>query len=99
MQLESYVTTLSQSLNRDIVVMDTNKKVLADTVASNMGSKYGMDQGNEIGMTIQDGKIRSFTETSQDYPKGLSEVVVPIKNDKDVTVGALLISQTQISQK
>lgn len=96
--VENYVTTLSKQLKRDIVVMDTTRKILADTVVGNMGSKYILDENNEIGKTIQDGAIRSFTETSKDYPSGLSEIVVPMKNDKAQIVGAVLISNSSINQ-
>lgn len=98
LQLENYVVTLSKTLRRDIVVLDTHKKILADTVVGNMGSTYSSDNGNEINKTLQDGLTRSFTEKSTDYPSGLSEVVVPMKNDKAMIVGAVLISNSTISQ-
>ena len=99
LQLENYIATLSQSLKRDIVVVDTNRKILADTVVANMGSKYSMDTHDEVEQTLEDGKTRSFIETSPDYPQGITEVVVAIRNDKNTIIGALLISQSQIPQK
>jgi len=95
--LENYVATLSKELKRDVVVMDTTRKILADTVVGNMGSKYTSDTNNEIGKTIEDGNTRSFTETSKDYPSGLSEIVFPVKNDKGQIVGAVLVSTSSIN--
>ena len=96
--LQSYVAAMSQKLKRDIVVMDTKKKILADTVATNRGSTYAADTNNEINLTMKDGVARSFLETSQDYPNGVSEVVVPIMNANNVVVGALLVSNFQVTK-
>lgn len=93
--LQSYVSAMSQKLKRDIVVMDTKKKILADTVVVNRGATYSYDTNNEINLTMKDEVARSFLETSQDYPSGVSEVVVPIMNTQNVVVGALLVSNFQ----
>jgi len=95
--LQNYVMDLSLSLNRDLVVLDRSQRILADTVAVNRGLKYSYDKG-EIGQTLADGTIRSFIENSQDYPGGLIEVVIPIKNDKNAIIGALVISSSQIAK-
>ena len=96
--LQTYVSWVSKDLRRDIVVLDSSKKVLADTVASNKGTTYNFDSNNEVKQTMADGIARGFQETSQDYPNGVSEVVVPVRNSKGVIVGAVLISNNQISQ-
>lgn len=96
--LESYITAVAKQTKRRFVVVDTTKKILADSVVGNMGSKYDLDQENEIGKTMQDGMVRSFTETSKDYPAGLSEVVVPLKNDKGQIIGAVVVSNSTVSQ-
>lgn len=96
--LENYVTTVSSQLHRDVVVVDKTRKILADTLVANMGTKYSYDDDNAVGKTMQDGVARSFTETSKDYPSGLSEVVVPMKNDKAQIVGAVILSNTTISR-
>lgn len=98
LSLENYVTNLSKSLKRDIVIVDTNQKIVADTIVANMGSKYSYDQNSEVLFTLRDGTTRSFTETSRDYPNGISELVTPIKNDKGQIVGAVIISNTILSR-
>ncbi len=95
--LESYVQNISKSVHRDVVVMDANQKVLADSVTANMGSKYSQDTG-EIGLTLKDGVSRTFTETSKDYPQGLSEQVVAMRNNKNEIIGVILISNTVVSK-
>ena len=94
--LQGYIASLSKQLNRDIVVVDKSEKILADTVSANVGTVYSFDRGKEVKMTIEDGQIRKFEEKSADYPNGLIEVVVPIKNAKGDITGAVLISNTQV---
>ena len=94
--LQSYVTNLSKQLKRDIVVVDKSEKILADTIPANNGKTYGFDSENEVKMTVEDGQTRSFEEKSVDYPNGILEIVVPVKNAKDDTTGAVIISDTQI---
>ncbi|HET9946828.1 MAG TPA: hypothetical protein VFQ63_02080 [Patescibacteria group bacterium] len=98
LSLENYVTTLSKELRRDIVVVDTTGKILADTVVANMGSKYSLDTKAEVSKTISDGLPRSFTETSKDYPQGISQQVVVFKNASGQTLGGVIVSNTLLSQ-
>lgn len=95
-ELQVYVENLSKQLNRDIVVVDKSKKILADTVPANNGKAYMFDANNEINMTITDGKTRIFEEKSTDYPNGLAQVVVPVKNAVGDITGVVLISNTQL---
>lgn len=95
--LQNYVTNLSKSLNRDIVILDKNQKVLADTVSANKETTYGYDTNGEIKATLTDGKARLFEEKSVDYPNGLAELVVPIINANGIT-GAVLISNIQVTR-
>ena len=94
--LQNYVTSLSKQLKRDIVIVDKSDKILADTIPANNGKTYEHDVNNEVRMTIEDGKTRSFQEKSTDYPGGISEIVVPVKNAKGDTTGAVIISDSQI---
>lgn len=96
--LQNYVTTLSKELKRDIVVVDKSQKVLADTIATNNGSTYTYDKEDEVGLTIKDGIARSFLEKSPDYPNGISEVVVAMKNANGDTLGAVIVSNFQVAQ-
>ncbi len=94
--LQNYVAAISKDLNRDIVVVDGSKKILADTLSSNSGKTYKYDLGSEVQLTISDGKLRSFEEKSSDYPNGITEIVVPMKNAKGDIVGAVLISDSEL---
>lgn len=94
--LQNYVAMLSKQLNRDIVVMDKTKKITADTVEQNRGTTYSFDPNNEINMSVTDGKTREFKELSNDYPQGVGEIVVPVKNTAGNVTGIVLISNTQV---
>src|SRR3989344_2826221 len=50
--LQSYVQTLSNQTGRDIVVVDLQKKILADTVATNVGKIYVEDKDGDVTETI-----------------------------------------------
>lgn len=94
--LQNYVTAVSKALNRDVVIMDNSKKILADTVSVNKGKTYSYDVNNEIKMTIEDGKTRSFEERSTDYPYGILEIVVPIKDAAGNIIGTVIVSDSKI---
>lgn len=96
--LQNYVATLSKELKRDVVVVDVTQKVLADSIAANRGSKYSYDKEDEVGLTIKDGISRSFVEVSPDYPNGISEVVVPMKNANNEIIGAVIVSNFQVAK-
>ncbi len=93
--LQKLVSLLSHQTGRDIVVEDTHQFVLADTLPANVGKMY-TNGGNADLQTIKDGKPRRFTEKSPDYPAGVDEVVVPVKDSNGVTVGAVIMSTSHI---
>ena len=94
--LQNFVTNISKQLNRDVVIVDSSQKILADTISVNNGKTYNYDGNNEVRMTIEDGQTRSFEEKSADYPNGILEIVVPMKNVKGNITGAVVISNSQI---
>lgn len=93
--MQKLVGVLSRNMTRDIVVEDIHQTILADTFSANVGKTYtyggGMDK-----QTIADGKPRRFTEHSADYPMGVDEVVVPVKNGSGAVVGAVIMSTSRI---
>lgn len=91
-QLEAHIILLSKQLERDIVIIDTERTILADTVPANVGSKYTEDDNKAIDQTLQQGRFGTFVENSRDYPKGLAEVVIPLLDTKNQTVGAVILS-------
>jgi sensor histidine kinase regulating citrate/malate metabolism len=95
-ELQAYVMSFSQKTHRDLVVMDQNKMILADTIPANVGKKFSEDKDNEVTKTIADGQERSFIETSSDYKYGLQQTVVPLKDAAGKTVGAIVMSSSPI---
>ncbi|HVZ11541.1 MAG TPA: hypothetical protein VG965_00790 [Patescibacteria group bacterium] len=95
-QLESYIRTVSAKYGRNIVVVDRDKRILADSIEPNVGSIYNNDQKNEVASTITDGQSRDFIEKSADYPSGISETVISFKDAKGSVVGAIIISNSNI---
>lgn len=93
--MQKLVGVLSRQMTRDIVVEDVHQTILADTFSANVGKTYtyggGMDK-----QTIADGKARRFTEHSSDYPMGVDEVVVPVKNGSGAVVGAVIMSTSHV---
>jgi len=94
--LEAYIETLSRKTGRDIVVTDNKKKILADTVSTNVGSTYSGDKNGEVSSTIADGQARDFVENSADYPSGIAETVTSFKDLRGSVVGAIIISNSKI---
>lgn len=94
--VQSYITDVSSKLKRDIVVLDRAKKIMADSINQNKGKVYSYDRNSEIKMTITDGNSRIFEEKSPDFPNGIVETVVAMKNSKGEIIGAVLISNSQI---
>lgn len=97
-QMEAYVVMLSRQLSKDIVVMDSNKKILADTVTTNVGATYHDDANGEVTQVIADGKARGFVETSKDYPKGMQEVAIPLRSSTGKIIGAIIVSSGHTQQ-
>lgn len=93
--LQKYVSLLSSQTGRDMVILDKTNKIVADTVTVNVGTVYAFDNGL-IAKTLVDGVPRSFTEKSVDYPNGITETAVQIKDASGTIVGTLLISLSNI---
>lgn len=98
--LQENIGALNQLYPRDAVVVDVNKRVLADTVQSEIGTVFGHDSQNEVGHTIQDGRLRTFLEKSADYPQGAMQIVIPWRERQDdresPIIGALVLEYTHI---
>lgn len=96
--LQKYISLLSSQTGRDIVILDKNNKILADTVPANIGNTYFFDEGI-IAKTLFDGIPRSFIEKSADYPDGITETVVQMKDANGTIIGTLLISSSNNTLK
>ncbi|SNY75094.1 EAL domain-containing protein [Paractinoplanes atraurantiacus] len=92
--LAAYIARLHELQARDIVVIDTGRRILADAWPSNVGGVYDGDPGGEIALTIADHRARVFTETGR-----VRQVVVPIIDDEDVTLGAVVLEYTPLYEQ
>ena len=94
--LQERVLRLKQLQQRDIVIVDLNKKIIADAIPGEIGTVFGHDGGNEVGGTLRDGQPRTFVETSAAYPQGIKQVVLPLNNRSEKQVGALILEYTPL---
>ncbi|WP_433790982.1 EAL domain-containing protein [Actinoplanes sp. CA-252034] len=94
--LDNYLQRLHDVQHRDAVVVDSGEYILGDVVRENVGSLFDHDRDDEVGRTIADGRARVFVETSDDYPDGIKQVVVPMRNKGGKTIGAIIVEYTPI---
>ncbi|MEV6306873.1 EAL domain-containing protein [Actinoplanes sp. NPDC051861] len=94
--LDNYLQRMHTTQHRDVVVVDTGKFILGDVITENVGRTFDHDTGNEIALTIADGKPRLFVETSEDYPDGIKQVVVQMRSTGNVTIGAVILEYTPL---
>jgi diguanylate cyclase (GGDEF)-like protein/PAS domain S-box-containing protein len=94
--LDNYLKRLHDLQQRDVVVVDRDKRILADAVPENVGTTFDHDTANEVGRTIADGRSRTFVEVSVDYPDGIRQVVVPLVSAEGETLGAVILEYTPL---
>lgn len=94
--LQSYIESVAEKMGRVISILGTDRKVIASSQDLNVGTSYAGDKNGEVAKTIGDGIARSFTEESVDYPNGLSNTVIALKNGNGATIGAIVISSSPI---
>jgi PAS domain S-box-containing protein len=93
---QKIITQLHKTQGRDVVLMDSQKKILADAEPSSVGEIYTEDQRDEVAATIRDGKVRTFVEISKDQPVGIKQIVVPVKSNSSQTLGAVILEYTPL---
>ncbi|WP_217572628.1 diguanylate cyclase [Mesorhizobium sp. GbtcB19] len=96
--LRDFVALQHRSSNRDLVVVDRNKTILADIPGEedNVGKPFGHDHDNEVGRVLEDNQPLAFVEDSADVPEPINLVAVPIKDTLGKTVGAVLFEYTPL---
>jgi PAS domain S-box-containing protein len=94
--LQHLVEVLQQRSQRDVVIVDTDRQILADTIVANLGETFVEDHGGEVAATIHDGVPRIFVEQSVDYPEGIRQVVVPLQADDGANVGGVILEYTPL---
>lgn len=101
--LQQHVDALhADTHSRDIVVVDIDKRGLADADHAEVGHVFDHDPGDEVGLTLRDGKPRTFVETNERHPEGALQMVVPVHRsggaDGEI-VGAAIVEYTGIRQE
>ena len=100
--LQQYIEGLDGIYKRDIFVVDTHKKTIADVVPSEIGEPYADDPDNEVGRTIADGQVRMFVEKSGQHPGSAKQIVVPIHQGGRAgapIVGAVVLEYSNIQDE
>ena len=64
---------------RDIFVLDRERRTLASVVPAEVGTVYVDDKSTAIDQVLRDGLPRNFTETSAQHPDGARFVAVPVR--------------------
>ncbi len=75
--LQNYVDGLHALHGRDLVIVDRNKKGIADSDKEEIGAVFNQDPGNEVGQAMRDGRTRTFVERGKQHPQGIRQIVVP----------------------
>lgn len=95
-ELQPYVRLLHELQQRDIEVVNQQKKIVADVFVEDIGTTFTHDTGNEVRQTMQDGITRSFLEKSDDYPEGVRLIVVPLRDHQNKIAGAVILEWSSI---
>ena len=97
--LQAFIAAVHKRAGRDIVVVNHDKIDIGDVPneQKDVGKRFSHDINNEVGMTIADGKERTFTEISVEYPKGIESLVIPLSDEQPGGFrGALVVEYTPL---
>lgn len=100
--LQQYVEGLYAIYGRHIVILDAQKRGIADTNATEIGAVFSHDAADEVSKTITDGQVRLFVERNANRSEGARQIIVPRYQGGDVhgsIVGAVILEYTQIHQE
>ncbi len=93
---QEMVMRLHETQKRDVVLMDSQQHILADVVPSEIGTTFTEDPADEVGATIKDRQVRTFVETSETYPTGIKQIVVPVEAGSGQVIGAVVLEYTPL---
>jgi diguanylate cyclase (GGDEF)-like protein/PAS domain S-box-containing protein len=94
--LAEYLQHLHDLQHRDIAVIGRDLRIVGDVIPEEIGEIWTEDQHGEVAATIADGRKRTFSETSDDYPDGIQQVVVPIIGPSKAVEGAVVLEFTPL---
>ena len=93
---QEIVAKLHQTQGRNVVLIDSNQKVLADALPSRIGKRFAEDADNAVAATIRDRQVRTFVEVSHEYPVGVKQIVVPVEGESGRVIGAVVLEYTPL---
>ena len=93
---QEIVAKLHKTQGRDVVLVDSNRLVLADALPSQIGKSFTEDPGGEVEATIKDRQVRTFVEVSQEHPAGIKQIVVPLEAESGQVIGAVVLEYTPL---
>ncbi len=88
---EQIVAKLHQTHGRDVVLLNSDQIVVADSLPSRVGKPLTEGPSDEVGLTIKDRRVRTFVEVGKDYPAGVKRIVVPVESQSGQVVGAVVL--------
>jgi len=98
-RVQELIDTLHESQQRDAKVVGLDMKILADAVPEGVGTIFDADQNGEVAATLEDGQPRTFVEISPDYPQGVKQVVVPVKDQTGKITAAIVMDYTSLYEE
>jgi len=95
--LQNYVDSLGKLYERDIIIVDSHMKVVADTSLQGIGSHY---IHQDVKATLQDGNPRTFIGPDATDPTMVRQVVVPLHDNpsdmRSSIIGAVIFEYTLV---
>jgi signal transduction histidine kinase/DNA-binding response OmpR family regulator len=92
--LQEFILQLHELQGRDVEVVDTHKKILADAAPEDIGTFVEHDPDDQILQTIADGMPRTLLEINDEFPAGIQQIIVPLKTKQGETIGAVIMEYT-----
>lgn len=99
-ELQELIGQLHETQQREVRVLDLDQRILASAIPGSIGTIYDADQTDEVASTLEDGQPRAFLETSAEFPQGIKQVVVPIRDEStEKVIGAVMLDYTEVLQQ
>ncbi len=98
-EAQALITELNRTQERDIEIVSADHIILADAVLEDVGTTFGDDEAGEVFQTLADGTPRTFVEISDDYPQGIKQAVVPVRDNQDKIIAAAIVEYTSLYEE
>ncbi len=91
-ELDTLIQRLSTEDGYNVVVVNAQKRVVADIRRESIGQRYDYDMSNEVEKTLRDGYHRKFQVPEPGGGKPMTWVVVPVRDAAGNIGGAVLLN-------